>query len=43
MGVVDSLTKDPIGEYWPQSELNEKTVFYSKESFHKVSIVWTVD
>ena len=35
MGIVDYLSKDPIGEPWPESKLDEKFVVASIEQFHK--------
>ena len=36
MGIVDYLSREPNGEPWPESELDEKIVVTSIESFHKV-------
>ena len=35
MGIVDYLSRDPKGEPWPESVLDEKFVVRSIESFHK--------
>ena len=35
MGIVDYLSRDPKGEPWPESVLDEKFVVTSIESFHK--------
>ena len=35
MGIVDYLCRDPKGEPWPESVLDEKFVVTSIESFHK--------
>ena len=35
MGIVDYLSRAPNGEPWPESELDEKFVVTSIESFHK--------
>ena len=35
MGIVDYLSRDPNGEPWPESELDEKFVVSSIESYHK--------
>ena len=35
MGIVDYLSRNPKGEPWPESELDEKFVVTSIESFHK--------
>ena len=35
MGIVDYLSRDPKGEPWPESLLDEKFVVTSIESFHK--------
>ena len=35
MGIVNFLSRDPNGEPWPESELDEKIVVTSIESFHK--------
>ena len=34
MGIVDYLSRDPIGEPWPESELDEKFVVASIDQFH---------
>ena len=34
MGIVDHLSRDPIGEPWPESELDEKFVVASIDQFH---------
>ena len=34
MGIVDYLSREPNGEPWPESELDEKFVVTSIESFH---------
>ena len=36
MGIVDYLSREPNGEPWPESELDEKIVVTTIESFHKV-------
>ena len=33
MGIMDYLSRDPIGEPWPESELNEKFVVASIDQF----------
>ena len=43
MGMVDYLSRDPNGEPWPESVLDEKFVVTSIESFLKLSTVYTVD
>ena len=35
MGIVDYLSREPKGEPWPESELDERFVVTSIESFHK--------
>ena len=35
MGIVDYLSRNPKGEPWPESVLDEKFVVTSIESFHK--------
>ena len=35
MGIVDYLSREPNGEPWPESELDEKFVVTSIEIFHK--------
>ena len=35
MGIVDYLSREPNGEPWPESELDERFVVTSIESFHK--------
>ena len=35
MGIVDYLSRDPIGEPWPESQLDEKFVVASIDQFHK--------
>ena len=35
MGIVDYLSRDPKGEPWPESLLDEKFVVTSIESFHQ--------
>ena len=35
MGIVDYLSREPNGELWPESELDERFVVKSIESFHK--------
>ena len=35
MGVVDCLSREPNGEPWSESELDEKFVVTSTENFHK--------
>ena len=35
MGIVDYLSRQPNGEPWPESELDERFVVTSIESFHK--------
>ena len=35
MGIVDYLSRDPIGEQWPESKLDEKLVVASIDQFHK--------
>ena len=35
MGIVDYLSRNPKGERWPESVLDEKLVVTSIESFHK--------
>ena len=35
MGIVDYLSRDPIGEPWPESKLDEKFVIASIDQFHK--------
>ena len=35
MGIVDYLSRDPNGEPWPESYLDEKFVVASIEHFHK--------
>ena len=35
MGIVDYLSREPNGEPWPESELDERIVVTSIESFHK--------
>ena len=35
MGIVDNLSREPNGKPWPESELDERFVVTSIESFHK--------
>ena len=35
MGIVDYLSREPNGDPWPESELDEKFVATSIECFHK--------
>ena len=35
MGIVDYLSREPTGEPWPESVLDEKFVVTSVECFHK--------
>ena len=35
MGIVDYLSREPNGEPWPESELDERFLVTSIESFHK--------
>ena len=35
MGIVDYLSRDPIGEPWPESELDKKFVVASIDQFHE--------
>ena len=35
MDIVDYLSRDPNGEPWPESELDEKFVATSMEKFHR--------
>ena len=35
MGIADYLFRDPIGEPWPESELDEKFVVASIDQFHE--------
>ena len=35
MGIVDYLSRDPIGEPWPQSEVDKKFVIAPIDQFHE--------
>ena len=35
MDIVDYLSRDPIGEPWPESELDEKFVVASIDQFYE--------
>ena len=35
MGIVDYLSREPNGDPWPESELDERFVVASIEDFHK--------
>ena len=37
MGIVDYFSRDPLNALWPESDLNEKFVVATINSFHKTS------
>ena len=40
MGIVDYLSRDPFNDPWPESELDEKFVVATINSFHEAFVCW---